>query len=38
MTEIVVAVTIGRANYSRMFSSDAWDALAELKNDLPRKT
>lgn len=29
MTELVVAVTIGRANYSRMFSSDAWDALAE---------
>lgn len=27
MTKPVVAVTIGRAHYSRMFSTEAWDAL-----------
>ena len=29
MTDPVVAVTIGRSHYDRMFSSSAWDALAE---------
>ena len=29
MSRPVVAVTIGRSNYPRMFSSDAWDSLSE---------
>ena len=32
MTKPTVAITIGRAHYARMFSEEAWDALAQFAN------
>ena len=32
MTKLTIAITIGRAHYKRMFSQEAWDALAKFAN------